>query len=480
MSNSSMNKGHTAGGTPAGMGSSAARTDSDFVNYPAPGRHDRPGTCKLPTPRFSLGGDAARKAATGLALSIMAVAMLTGMQAQYGPPNAHALLGSGPVGGMDVLYNAQSIPAGNHGEIVSALTASLTDWREANPEQRFALGDPADGKDFVFFEWIPMHPSGVSTDCSRTEHRSYNCVIRAAIYEDAGNGMAQYRSAEQIGNSLLDGLTEVVGVLTTEEFMKPAPYADSPAFGTPVIAKKISGCLKVANMSSHTEFLPVIPQPDACLELTLNYFKAYKEHPWLLGGKVSWGKVWITKAIDGDTLEQNPKEAKNIRLALANTPEEGEPGYHEATAFTKQICRVDQVHWFDPDEGQKGGSHGRVIGEVICRGISLNGALVLSGHAEILTKHCKDSEFSDEFWAVEKCIPDRGLHQVTFERTFINAEKLSIPEGWKVFGGTSNESGEAPDWYDELFGGKPEGKCLLPTSIYFFGLHVANPLGCVA
>ena len=469
MSNSSMNKGHTAGGTPACIGSSAARTDSDFVNYPAPGRHDRPGTCKLPTPRFSLGGDAARKAATGLALSIMAVAMLTGMQAQYGPTSAMGALG-GPVMDMDVRYDTQSLPAGNHGEIVSALAASLTDWREANPSHHIELGKTSEGTDFVYFEWVPMLPDGYDTFCVEPERRTTYCVIRTAIYEDAGNGKVQYRNAEQIGNSILDGLGKAAENLVAGQFIQPAPYDTSGSIGTRTVQTSLSSCLKVAGTPSGNVFLPVIPQPDNCLERTLKFFATYKEHPWLRGGEPSTGPVHITRIIDGDTVEQ--EGGKDIRLALVNTPEREKPGYREATDYTRKLCPTGFVHEFDPDSGQPGGSHGRVIGELMCDNISLNGALVMSGHAEILGNFCSKSEFADEPWAVETCIPGGNM-------TSIVGDQVVIPPGWNR-AGALNESGTEANWFVGLLGKDAftEG-CLLPTSVFVFGHEIHNPLGCV-
>ena len=110
----------------------------------------------------------------------------------------------------------------------------------------------------------------------------------------------------------------------------------------------------------------------------------------------------VTKIVDGDTLDV---DGVRIRLALVNTPERGEPGYAEATAFTRHNCPVGSTAMYDADDGQTGGSHGRVIGKVWCFGhpvetpdTSLNAMLIHAGHAEILSRFCSASEFSSDNW----------------------------------------------------------------------------------
>ncbi len=94
-----------------------------------------------------------------------------------------------------------------------------------------------------------------------------------------------------------------------------------------------------------------------------------------------------------------------IRLALVDTPEREEPGYAEATAFTRHNCPVGSTAMYDADDGQTGGSYGRVIGKVWCFGhpvetpdTSLNAMLIHAGHAEILSRFCSASEFSSDDW----------------------------------------------------------------------------------
>lgn len=111
----------------------------------------------------------------------------------------------------------------------------------------------------------------------------------------------------------------------------------------------------------------------------------------------------VTKIVDGDTIDI---EYERVRLVLVNTPERGEPGYAEAKRFTEQQCPVGSPAIYDPDSGQSGGSYGRVIATVWCFGSSyeapempLNAMLLQYGHAELLPKFCRNSEFAGSNWA---------------------------------------------------------------------------------
>ena len=104
----------------------------------------------------------------------------------------------------------------------------------------------------------------------------------------------------------------------------------------------------------------------------------------------------VTHIVDGDTLDVNDQR---IRLALVNTPEVGRPGAAEATDFTATACPVGAHALVDEDDGQTGGSYGRMIAVVYCEGVNLNAALVESRHGVILTGYCGVSEFAQEPWA---------------------------------------------------------------------------------
>ena len=103
----------------------------------------------------------------------------------------------------------------------------------------------------------------------------------------------------------------------------------------------------------------------------------------------------VAYIVDGDTLVVG---STRIRLTLVNSPEVGQPGYTEAKQFTAQSCPVGSSALVDEDDGQTGGSYGRMIALVYCGGVNLNAALLGSGNAVLVTYYCSVSEFADEAW----------------------------------------------------------------------------------
>ena len=103
----------------------------------------------------------------------------------------------------------------------------------------------------------------------------------------------------------------------------------------------------------------------------------------------------VTYIVDGDTLDVG---STRIRLALVNSPEVGQPGYTEAKQFTALTCPVGSSALVDEDDGQTGGSYGRMVAVVYCGGVNLNGALLGSGNAVLVTYYSSVSEFADEPW----------------------------------------------------------------------------------
>ncbi|MEW5841002.1 thermonuclease family protein [Nitrososphaera sp.] len=104
----------------------------------------------------------------------------------------------------------------------------------------------------------------------------------------------------------------------------------------------------------------------------------------------------VKRIVDGDTLVVGKR---TIRLSLTNTPERGEQGFKEAKAFTRTMCPVGSTATVDQDDLQKTDRYKRTVGKVTCAGKVLNAELLYSGHADILTRYCAKSEFSDESWA---------------------------------------------------------------------------------
>src|SRR2546425_2645214 len=103
----------------------------------------------------------------------------------------------------------------------------------------------------------------------------------------------------------------------------------------------------------------------------------------------------VAYIVDGDTLDVG---SIRIRLALVNTPEVGQSGYLEASQFTAQTCPVGSQALVDEDDGQTGGSYGRMVALVYCGSVNLNAELLRSGHAVLVTYYCAVSEFANESW----------------------------------------------------------------------------------
>lgn len=105
----------------------------------------------------------------------------------------------------------------------------------------------------------------------------------------------------------------------------------------------------------------------------------------------------VTEIVDGDTIDVNNVR---VRLSMVDTPERGEVGYNEATKITVSICPVGANALIDEDDGQKEGSHDRLIGVVYCNGstTSLNQILLEEGKATVNENFCDVSEFANDKW----------------------------------------------------------------------------------
>ncbi len=108
----------------------------------------------------------------------------------------------------------------------------------------------------------------------------------------------------------------------------------------------------------------------------------------------------VAYIVDGDTLDVG---GTRIRLTLVNTPEVGAPGYQAAKDFTARFCPVGSTALIDEDDGQTGGSYGRMIALVHCGGKNLNAALLDAGLANVLTQYCAVSEFASDAWVAAYC-----------------------------------------------------------------------------
>ena len=110
----------------------------------------------------------------------------------------------------------------------------------------------------------------------------------------------------------------------------------------------------------------------------------------------------VTKIIDGDTMDVkhlSTGEPIRIRLSLTNTQERGEELYEAGKDFTANLCPVNSRIIFDQDDGQTGGSFGRVIGLICCDGLLLNEELLEANLAVIDSRFCGESEYRNDEWA---------------------------------------------------------------------------------
>ena len=94
----------------------------------------------------------------------------------------------------------------------------------------------------------------------------------------------------------------------------------------------------------------------------------------------------------------NTKNHK-IRLSLVDTPEKGEDGYAKSSMYTATMCPEGSYITIDQDDGQLTDVYGRMLANVYCDGKSLNSALLYGQQAELSTRYCEFSEFSETSWA---------------------------------------------------------------------------------
>jgi endonuclease YncB( thermonuclease family) len=103
----------------------------------------------------------------------------------------------------------------------------------------------------------------------------------------------------------------------------------------------------------------------------------------------------VKSVVDGDTLHV---DTYKVRLSLVNSPERGQAGFSEATAFTKKMCKIGSAVIVDQDDKQPFDIFGRLVGKVYCSDKNLNSELLVNGHASVLKKYCTKSEFGSEGW----------------------------------------------------------------------------------
>ncbi len=104
----------------------------------------------------------------------------------------------------------------------------------------------------------------------------------------------------------------------------------------------------------------------------------------------------VKSVVDGDTIYV---DSYKIRMSLTNTPEKDQPGYKEATTFTKKLCLKGTTAIIDQDDKQPFDKFKRIVGKVYCSDKNVNSELLENKLANISKKYCKTSEFASESWA---------------------------------------------------------------------------------
>ncbi len=100
----------------------------------------------------------------------------------------------------------------------------------------------------------------------------------------------------------------------------------------------------------------------------------------------------VTRIIDGDTIEVIYRgDKEKVRLYGIDTPERGEPGYNEATEFTKNYLLNKYIHLSFPDKNKRD-HFGRLLAYVIINGGTLFNKILIEEH---LAKLYKSTTFEE-------------------------------------------------------------------------------------
>ena len=105
----------------------------------------------------------------------------------------------------------------------------------------------------------------------------------------------------------------------------------------------------------------------------------------------------LSKIIDGDTIKT--MEGDSIRFALTSAPELDEKEGLESKEYLESICPAGSAITIDEDDMQLQGSLEMIIAKVYCKGLNLNGEMIINKHATVDMQYCDSSEFSQESWA---------------------------------------------------------------------------------
>lgn len=145
---------------------------------------------------------------------------------------------------------------------------------------------------------------------------------------------------------------------------------------------------------------------DATLEVFENFDNAEKfdvTPPECVGDPQFCYLGNVTSIVDGDTLKV---DHQSIRLSVVDSPERNEPYFDEATNFLSDICS-NRLAMVDIDDGQVGGSFGRLLATVWCldgdEWVNANSSAINSDYSSVFPRFCDVSEISTTEWGQNDC-----------------------------------------------------------------------------
>ena len=344
-----------------------------------------------------------------------------------------------------VLYEVQETPSVSKWDMARAVDEVAKAWNDANSHLEFSTerGDFAE----ISVEWLATHPDGWVVACG-VDAEQDRCIVRVALFKEVGNAQGYQYPPEAVKGSLYaamnaafqasggnpNGTVPFYTVPDSPPFTCLTPFGDQCREGplpepftdecweaggdnhcpAATLSKAAPAAPDTANVTeavphaplNGTQAAPVqAPEPETAVEPVQEPVPERSPEPArrdapALAGDTPRGYLVVTKIVDGDTLDF---DNVRIRVVLVDTPERNEPGYREATDFTRSLCPVGSKATVDIDEEQYYDRHGRLLGEVFCNGRSLNALLVEKGYARVFTQFCSASEFESREWAAGAC-----------------------------------------------------------------------------
>jgi micrococcal nuclease len=108
----------------------------------------------------------------------------------------------------------------------------------------------------------------------------------------------------------------------------------------------------------------------------------------------------VVRVIDGDTIEVNIKgELHKVRYIGMDTPEVGQPGGAEATSANAELV-AGKIVQLEKDVSETD-RYGRLLRYVWVDGTMVNAALIISGHAQVIT-YPPDVKYQQDFLELQR------------------------------------------------------------------------------